>query len=485
MGNKKTTAISTNYEQRSKYVSRKITDHDTERDLIYKPDKSTPRSILRRPDGDESDTLFIPKKRVRFADQEVVESNDTFFSEAGSNEIESAYNAKENGIKNRGNATFVIEQSADIPFKSDTETIEIFSTGEMEKRETMRAEGLTKQKVNKPVFVKANKLLKKAKLMGSQKMTNKGFKSCKSRVDNGKSKIEIQQCRIIKPFSTKLPTKLPIDQEEQAIKSPKTRNSSTNASPATKSEVKIFKSQQRPPKRKAAKLSDCEVYFRKFLQQQSDSDEDNKTGKATTTALLAFEKSSHTKEEENSKPKRKKSETDFDRFFRETLNNGSHESDNDPSKLGEAVISKEGDDGFLQFSTKLDESSAFFGNNVDDFFAGPSNNEKDDGYGCGEKTKINWLTMVWLSLGRYGIAPLTNYIDFHKVGWISCFIWIWIRQPHFNLPNYTVNNELHRFHQATSPSGPCFSIQIFLVLDMATPFVECNEPVLLKFSLCR
>ncbi|XP_067620542.1 restin homolog [Eurosta solidaginis] len=342
--------------------------------------ESTPRSVSRRPYEDESDTLFIPKKRVRLTDQEVVESNDTFFSEAVSNEIESAYSAKENEIENRGNATFVIEQSTEIPSKSDTETIEIFSTGEMEKRETMRAEELTKQKVNKPVFVKANKLLKKAKLMGSQKMTSKVFKSCKSRVGNGKSKIEIQECRIIKPAGTKLPTKLPIDlpQEEQAIKSPKSRNSSTNASPATKIEVKIFKSPQRPPKRKAAKLSDCDVYFRKFLQQQSDSEENNKTGKTTAAPLLEFDKSSHTKEEK-SKPKRRKTETDFDRFFRETPNKGSDESDNDPSMLGEAVISKESDDGFLQFSTKLDEGSAFFGSNVDDFFAGPSNNEKDDG----------------------------------------------------------------------------------------------------------
>lgn len=223
--------------------------------------KTMPRSILRRPSTEDEDNVaVVPKKRVRFATPEAEDREKAFVlakdaekdercdREERNKDMNGTFVMKEsnffyNGITNEGqtwegeckkdNDTFVIEErnflfngdtdekvvdeadqdqendaivieESNFFVNGDTETIEIFSTGEVAVNEQATNEEARRLQHKKPEFITANKLLKKAKLLGSQKLSKIALPKTSAAAD--KPKIEIQECRIIKPAGTKLPT---------------------------------------------------------------------------------------------------------------------------------------------------------------------------------------------------------------------------------------------------------------------------------------
>lgn len=160
------------------------------------------KSILRRRNIAEDDgAAVVPKKRVRFATIDGVDSDLDF--------IQSNFNGAEGGDaagkdKEVENDTFLAEENMPL-FNGDTETIEIFSNDEAVTNENKKEhdEETSVQKIAKPNFDTAKKLLKKAKLQGSQRQDNV---QALSGIVAEKPTIEIQECRIIKPAGTKLPT---------------------------------------------------------------------------------------------------------------------------------------------------------------------------------------------------------------------------------------------------------------------------------------
>lgn len=174
---------------------------DSEADHTNTISNRGPTSILRRPNITEGEGgAVIPKKRVRFATLESFESDLDFIPSRHASFNSSKYDIAAGTGGQIENDTFLVEDN--VPsFNGDTETIEIFSTDEVMRNgnEKPHSEELSGQKQTKPDFVTAKKLLRKARLLGSQRQS-------KVQAIEKKSKIEIQECRIIKPAGTKLPT---------------------------------------------------------------------------------------------------------------------------------------------------------------------------------------------------------------------------------------------------------------------------------------
>ncbi|CAD6999187.1 unnamed protein product [Ceratitis capitata] len=215
-----------------------------------------PKSALRR-QGEDNVDLMVPKKRVRFATPETKagDGNEIEFIPSSTSllhiEDERAVERKENGFFSD---TYVIDSSGIPSFNGDTETIEILSTGDVDNNnnEKSSTEKVCVENYIKPDFMKAKKLLKKARLLGSQKQNQ--IQRIPSSVTK-KPKIEIQECRILKPAGTKLPTKFPI------VITPEPETTKDN----------IFKSPLKPQQRTEQKPQKVdETIFQDFLKESSD-----------------------------------------------------------------------------------------------------------------------------------------------------------------------------------------------------------------------
>lgn len=140
-----------------------------------------------------------------------------------------------------------------------------------------------------------------------------------------------------------------------------------------------------PTKRKARKMPDCDTFFREFLQQSNDGNAKitanavNKTVNGTKVSANAANAGVALQASEQPKSKLKKTELDFDSFYRETLM-CSNESSVDSTAEMQAAPSKNGKDSFLQFSMNFDdENQGLLGESLNDFFDGQANNNgKDD-----------------------------------------------------------------------------------------------------------
>ncbi|XP_054744912.1 uncharacterized protein LOC129249244 [Anastrepha obliqua] len=322
----------------------------------------TPRSILRRPSitEDEDNSAVIPKKRVRFATPEMETMEDAFMSSTTSRAIEGVNCADEEERENQ-NHTFVIEQNNSL-LNGATETIEIFSTGEIEEAEQMRKEELTKQTPKKSEFTKATKLVKKARLFGSQRLNK--TQNIKTTAGE-KQKIEIQECRIIKPAGTKLPTKLPLTlTPEPEPKAPPANPLISSAATLPVTTNQTFKVPLKPTKRKSRKMPDCQTFFREYLEQSYEENSQKSTGIDSIPIITAEPLQATAKYT----PKRKKIDMNIDAFCYEPL-----------MSPNESCDAAENDD-FLQFDMKFkfDENQGLLGDSVDDFFGGQVNDDRDD-----------------------------------------------------------------------------------------------------------
>ncbi|XP_011199405.4 uncharacterized protein LOC105223385 [Bactrocera dorsalis] len=343
--------------------------YDSEMDHTNTIPDSGPKSILRRPNiAEDEGAAFIPKKRVRFVTHEGVESNMDFIPTrpASFNPLVGDVVA---GIGEEiENATFLVEDN--VPsFNGGTETIEIFSTDEVLRNENNNAhsEELSGQRQTKPEFVTAKKLLRKARLQGSQKQSK--VHTISSAVEK-KSKIEIQECRIVKPAGTKLPTKLPIDL------TPEPQTQHTNSTIAIESlqptKNKVFKTPPIPKVRKQEKIPDRNDFFDDFSSVET-SQTDSEVGSNAVkdpNAMLSFDE--HTGISEKSKRRCKKSSMDFESFFRETL-----KSCND-SSADLQVSPTDEDNDLLQFDLNFADNNGLSNSNYEDFFADQENAGKDD-----------------------------------------------------------------------------------------------------------
>ncbi|XP_053960328.1 uncharacterized protein LOC128864601 [Anastrepha ludens] len=328
----------------------------------------TPRSILRRPsiteDGDNS--AVIPKKRVRFATPEMETKEDAFMSSTTPRAIEGV-NCADEGERENQNHTFVIEQNNSL-LNGATETIEIFSTGEIEEAEQMRKEELTKQTPKKSEFTKATKLVKKARLFGSQRLN----KTQKIKTTAGeKQKIEIQECRIVKPAGTKLPTKLPLTlTPEPEPQAPPANPPISSAATLPVTTNQTFKVSLKPTKRKSRKMPDCKTFFREYLEQSHEENLQKSTGidyRAEAGVNDPIITAEPLQASAKYTPKRKKIDMNIDAFGYEPLMS--------PNERCDAA---ENDD-FLQFDMKFkfDENQGLLGDSVDDFFGGQVNRDDD------------------------------------------------------------------------------------------------------------
>uniref|UniRef100_A0A0A1XNA5 Chromosome partition protein Smc n=1 Tax=Zeugodacus cucurbitae TaxID=28588 RepID=A0A0A1XNA5_ZEUCU len=335
----------------------------------------TPKSILRRPSISEEDGgVVVPKKRVRFATPDGVDSDSDLDFNTSSH---TSFNAVEgNAADGRGdeiqNTTFVVEENMP-PFNGDTETIEIFSTDEVVASEIDKED--SEHKFKKPDFVTAKKLLRKAKLQGSQRQSK--VQDIAGTVGK-RPKIEIQECRVIKPAGTKLPTKLPIaltpEPQEQATSNstiqPKETLQATNN--------KVFKSPPKPKMRKQQQIPDYNNFFADFSKESSveTSQTDSEAGVNTvkdTNDMLSFDEPM--KSYDKAKRKGKKNGTmDFESFFRETLKN----CEIDDSGASMQVSPIEGENELLQFDLNFDDNNGLSHSNYDDLFADQVNGGKVD-----------------------------------------------------------------------------------------------------------
>ncbi|XP_036321590.1 uncharacterized protein LOC118735753 [Rhagoletis pomonella] len=398
--------------------------------------KTMPRSILRRPSTEDEDNVdIVPKKRVHFATPEVEDREEAFVpakdiekdkrcgGKESKNDKSSTFVMKESNFFYNGNTTesqtwesesgkdgdtFVIEeenffngemdekvvdeagkeqQNGTIAFgesnffvNGDTETIEILSTGEVAENEQPTREEVRRPQPKKPEFIKASKLLKKAKLLGFQKINKTALPFVAD-----KPKIEIQECRIIKPAGTKLPTKLPIELTPESTLAQRSINPPDAANAAQMKTDKVFKTPTQPTKRKARKMPDCDTFFREFLKQSNEGNTkfaatvDDRKVNGTNASSTAANASVALQASEEPKPKLKKTELDFERFFHETIM-CSNESSVDSATEMQMPPSKNGKDSFLQFDMSFgDANQALLGESLNDFF-GPQavNNGGDD-----------------------------------------------------------------------------------------------------------
>ncbi|XP_050322098.1 uncharacterized protein LOC126754183 [Bactrocera neohumeralis] len=362
----------TAYSDFTSIVPNLTVSYDSETDHTNTIPESGPKSILRRPNiAEDVGAAFIPKKRVRFATHESVENNLDFIStrHASFNPLEC--DAVAGTGEEIENDTFLVDDNVPT-FNGDTETIEIFSTDEVLRNENKNAhsEELSGQKQTRPEFVTAKKLLRKARLQGSQRQSK--VHTISSAVEK-KSKIEIRECRIIKPAGTKLPTKLPIvlTPEPQAP----TTSSTIAIEPLQSTKNKVFKTPPIPKVRKQQKIPDRNNFFDDFLKESSveTSQTDSEVGTNAVkdpNAMLSFDESTGTSEK--SKRRGKKSSMDFESFFRETL-----KGCNDDSAALQLSPTEE-DSDLLQFDLNFAENNGLSNSNYEDFFADQENAEKDD-----------------------------------------------------------------------------------------------------------
>ncbi|XP_014094649.2 uncharacterized protein [Bactrocera oleae] len=336
---------------------------DSEADHTNTISNRGPTSILRRPNITEGEGgAVIPKKRVRFATLESFESDLDFIPSRHASFNSSKYDIAAGTDGQIENDTFLVEDN--VPsFNGDTETIEIFSTDEVMRNgnEKPHSEELSGQKQTKPDFVTAKKLLRKARLLGSQRQS-------KVQAIEKKSKIEIQECRIIKPAGTKLPTKLPITFTPEPQAQPANSTISTETLQTTKNNV--FKKPQIPKIRKQEKIPDGNNFFYDFLKESSEenSQTDSELGLNTvkdTNDMLSFDEPKGISVK--CKRKCKQPAMDFERFFRETL-----KSCNDSSAVIQVSPTEEDNDS-MQFDLNFTDN-----NGLSDFFADQKKSEKDD-----------------------------------------------------------------------------------------------------------
>ncbi|XP_018798039.1 PREDICTED: uncharacterized protein LOC108974571 isoform X2 [Bactrocera latifrons] len=346
--------------------------YDSEADHTNTIPDSGPKSILRRPNiaENEGDAL-IPKKRVRFATHESAEDNWDFIPtcHASFNPLECDVVAGIGEVID--NDTFLVEDNVQS-FNGDTETIEIFSTDEVLRNENGNAhcEELSGQKPTRPEFVTAKKLLRKARLQGSQRQSK--VHTISSAVEK-RSKIEIRECRIVKPAGTKLPMKLPIALTPEPQAQP--TNATIAIEPLQPTKNKVFKTPPVPKVRKQDKIPDRNNFFDDFLKESSveTSQTNSEVGPNPVkdpNAMLSFDESMGTSEK--SKRRGKKPSMDFESFFRETL-----KSCNDDSAALQVSPTEE-DNDLLQFDLNFADNNGLSNSNYEDFFGDQENAEEDD-----------------------------------------------------------------------------------------------------------